>query len=409
MSWREQTKENPHFCIMAFDHMHVNTNGNVNLCCVADWKYPIRADAHGTDLQTLWTGDAYKQIRQDMLDGKAVKQCEGCYKIDREGGGSDRTVHNRYSKVPDSDELNIETGNEQHGPLWVDWRPGRFCNFGCRMCFVGVSSTVADEHKANPELQDVTGESWFDVKDWIEDPVLFESAKSLLPSLKTLKIAGGEPFFMPGVIKLLRHCIEDNQTHLHLDITTNGSRMQGKVLRWLESFSELDIQFSIDGVGYTNDYIRYKADWKALDSAYKQYLTMPVRTHILSTVQAYNAYDLTSIIQYWMDNGSNNNLIFNFVDSPHDLSIDILPLADRIQISKDITKLTVNMDEHMLEQSRINALHVKLNKAEPHNVDVLRQQFAQRTAAYDALRHQDVNLVHTRLGELTAQWLTTTN
>jgi hypothetical protein len=63
----------------------------------------------------------------------------------------------------------------------------------------------------------------------------------------------------------------------------------------------------------------------------------------------------------------------------------------------------------MLEQSRINALHVKLNKAEPHNVDVLRQQFAQRTAAYDALRHQDVNLVHTRLGELTAQWLTTTN
>jgi len=214
---------------------------------------------------------------------------------------------------------------------------------------------------------------------------------------------------MPGVIKLLRHCIEDNQTHLHLDITTNGSRMQGKVLRWLESFAEVDIQFSIDGVGYTNDYIRYKADWKALDSAYKQYLTMPVRTHILSTVQAYNAYDLTSIIQYWMDNGSNNNLIFNFVDSPHDLSIDILPLEDRIQISKDIAELTVNMDEHMLEQSRINALHVKLNKAEPNNVDALRQQFAQRTAAYDALRHQDVNLVHTRLGELTAQWLTKTN
>ena len=49
MSWREQTKDNPHFCIMAFDHMHVNTNGNVNLCCVADWQYPIRADAHGTD------------------------------------------------------------------------------------------------------------------------------------------------------------------------------------------------------------------------------------------------------------------------------------------------------------------------------------------------------------------------
>jgi len=46
MSWREQTKDNPHFCIMAFDHMHVNTNGNVNLCCVADWQYPIRADAH---------------------------------------------------------------------------------------------------------------------------------------------------------------------------------------------------------------------------------------------------------------------------------------------------------------------------------------------------------------------------
>ena len=66
---------------------------------------------------------------------------------------------------------------------------------------------------------------------------------------------------MPGVIKLLNWCVDTNNTHLHLDITTNGTRTEGKVLKLLKKFNSVSIQLSMDGIGITNDYIRHKGDW----------------------------------------------------------------------------------------------------------------------------------------------------
>jgi sulfatase maturation enzyme AslB (radical SAM superfamily) len=403
-NWKTQVKENDAFCIMPFNHMHVGTDGHAKLCCIADWKNPLSDDITSVSMRDLWKSETYQQIRKDMLAGKKVEQCKTCYHIEEHGGGSDRTAHNGWFNPPEDWDIDVENGNNYGTPMWVDWRPGRFCNFGCRMCFVGVSSTVADEHRDNPYLSDVTGESWFDVTDWIEDDKTFNDIIEWVPHLKTLKIAGGEPFFMPGVIKLLRWCVENKQTHLHLDITTNGSRMQGKVLKWLKSFRDVDIQFSIDGVGYTNDYIRYGAEWDKIDAAYKQYLDMGIRTHLLATVQAYNAYDIPNIVQYWKDNGSHNNLILNFVDSPSDMTIDILPYADRISIMEELMAVSDDIAHDKREMFRINAVIQRLGQNEGNDNFTKRKQFAKRTDAYDVLRKQSISLVHTRLKELVDKW-----
>ena len=85
-------------------------------------------------------------------------------------------------------DISVETGNTTEKPLWLDLRPGRFCNLGCRMCFVAVSSTFADEHKKHPELEEVTGESWFELQEWIDNPTMYESLQALIRSYKNHKV-----------------------------------------------------------------------------------------------------------------------------------------------------------------------------------------------------------------------------
>ena len=96
---------------------------------------------------------------------------------------------------------------------------------------------------------------------------------------------------MPGVLKLLRYLVDNDLTDIHLDITTNGTRLQGKTFRLLEQFRNVDIQFSMCGTDYTNDYIRTGAEWHQLTDAFHTYTQMPnTRVHIMATVQLYNIF-----------------------------------------------------------------------------------------------------------------------
>ena len=407
-NWSEQVKNNPYFCILPFNHLHIGTTGNANLCCVANYLHPIETNMSGKTVEDIWYSKEYKNIRQTMLDNTPVKQCEGCYKLDNTGGGSDRQTHNKHFRPRSDDwDLDVNYGNTLKYPDWIDLRPGRFCNLGCRMCFVAVSSTVADEHKAHPELTEITGESWFDIDEWIDDSKLYESIQKIIPVIKTIKLAGGEPLFMPGVIKLLKWCVDTGNTHLHLDITTNGTRTQGKVTNWLKKFHRVDIQLSIDGIGYANDYIRHRSDWEQINAAYQTYSQLPnVFVNILATVQAYNAFELTNIINYWKQHDAKNNLIFNFVDWPRDMVIDILPYEDRLEIANNILDRVMDLSPEKKQQCRIDALVYRLQKqSEDSDLANLRAHWAKRTVKYDQLRHQDINYVNNKLAGYVQEWI----
>lgn len=401
--------DNKNFCILPFTHMNVGTSGEALLCCVAYGDKPIDQNISGKDINDIWTGEEYQKIRQDMLNGKPVKHCDKCYKEDESGGGSDRQTHNkrfREQEIKNDIDLNVITGNSTGSPLWTDLRPGKFCNLSCTMCFVKISSGVYDEHVANPELGEITGEldlSSISTQDWIENEVTFESIKKIIPKLSTIKLAGGEPFFMPGVIKLLNWCADTNNTHLHLDITTNGTRTEGKVLKLLKKFNSVVIQLSMDGIGFTNDYIRHHCNWNNVDKSYDTYINSFFKVNLLSTVQAYNAFDLVNIIKYWIKKGRHNLLLFNFVDWPADMGIDILPLTDRLQIADQIENLVKDFPQEFKEQSRINALVYRL-KNDVENID-LQNKWAKRTQMYDKVRNKNIFDVDLRLGGYANKWI----
>jgi sulfatase maturation enzyme AslB (radical SAM superfamily) len=409
LNLQQQVKNNPAFCIMPFNHSYVTTTGNANLCCVADWGNPVEENVVGKDLNEIFRGEAYRSIRQNMLAGKKEPRCYICYNQDAQGGGSDRQSQNKrflreYGPqwVPD---VNVQY------PDWSDLRPGRMCNFGCRMCWGAVSTTIDAENRAYPETREISWDKPVDVDEWIDDPTCFESIKAQVEHIRVLKLAGGEPLFMQGVIKLLSWLVESGiSERLHLDITTNGSRTQGKVLKLLENFAGVDIQFSMCGIGYTNDYIRYGADWDQLDRAYRAYTHNDnIRTHLLSTAQFYNIFDLANIIEYWHQHGNKEcNLIFNVVNFPEDQQFDILPKADRLRVADQLeSHMHKYLPKHLWDVSRVEHIVTRLRQDfDPETIHLQRQRMAKRTQLYDRIRGQDIRKVHPRIAELCEQWLT---
>lgn len=406
-NWQSQVKNNPYFCILPFTHMHLGTDSKARPCCVASWDESIDSDISGKTLEQIWTSKEYEKLRRSMLEGIEVPVCSGCYKIDKNGGGSDREIHNKWFSAPNDEwDINPVTGNSNNNPIWMDLRPGRFCNLGCTMCAVGVSSTFAEEIKKYPELEEVTGQNYYDVNDWIDDESLYTSLQNMIPYIDTIKLAGGEPLFMPGVIKLLRWCVESGNTHLRLDITTNGTRSKGKVINWLGKFKRVDIQYSIDGIGYTNDYIRYPSKWDIIDKNLKYYKTADnIKTlNILATVQAYNAYDLTNIFDYWKEN-CQDTLVYNLVDWPSDMSIDILPSSERNNIANELELKANMLSDSSRSQSRIDAVINRLRRNDVKNIDELRYTWAKRTKKYDQIRKNDISMVNIKLKEYMEEWL----
>ena len=411
LNLRKQVKDNPAFCIMPFNHSYVTTTGAANLCCIADWGNPIEANVSGKSLLDIFRGEEYKRIRTDMLNGIKEKRCFTCYGQDRDGGdGSDRVSQNArfLNDLGDDFELDIDV----QFPTWSDLRPGRMCNFGCRMCWGAVSSTIDEENRAHPETKKITWDEPIDVDEWLDDPIAFESVKESVKNMHVLKLAGGEPLFMPGVIKLLKWCIASGNTHIALDITTNGSRTKGKVITMLSKFEKVFIQFSMCGIGYTNDYIRYGADWNELDAAYKQYNESDnIGLNLLATAQIYNIFDLVNIIKYWHENGAQNNLIFNVVNYPEDQRFDLLPKDMRLKIASELEEaMHTYVPQKLHSISRLEHIISKLRlDFDQEVIDRDRIRLAKRTKMYDKIRNQDIGSVHPELERLCSEWLPATN
>ena len=385
---------------MPFTHQYVTTTGRVNLCCIADYANDL-----GTvgDLETQWRDPELQRVRARMLADKPEPRCTLCYS---QGTGSDRVAHNtRYAELYPDMQLNELTGNDTDHPYWMDLRPGRLCNLKCRMCFSDVSSAIYDEIVANPHLADIVGDTPRDISDWLEDPVALESVKRLIPHVRTLKLAGGEPLFMPGVLKLLRWMTEEGYTSVHLDITTNGTRLQGKTFKLLEHFEHIDIQFSMCGTGATNDYIRSGADWRQLDGAYNSYCEQEgIRVNIMATVQLYNIHTLHHLIDYWRTHNS-GFLLFNPVNYPQDLSIDLLPQEDR----QAVAEVLAGYEKFLTPHSRLGEIISRLERNLPNNVDELRTTWCKRTQALDTVRNTRVQDVHPKLGEYYETWNNSTS
>ena len=133
-------------CSAPFAHQHIDTNGEVRICCA--FKSGAHKDAQGNTynvtthtLEESWNSDYIKQLRLDLIAGIKPDACSACWKLesaDNSRGQSVRIGTNKrvpIDKIQDRIKHAIEHNGEVTEPA-LDFQimTGNLCNLACKMC-----------------------------------------------------------------------------------------------------------------------------------------------------------------------------------------------------------------------------------------------------------------------------------
>jgi len=314
----EQLHNSKTFCIMPWIHCATQTDGSVQLCCVAK---PIEElNLNNLTWSEVWNSDEYKEVRLKMLADEPVEYCINCYKEESSGITSHRqnenTVwSNQWSPVQIHELRKIvgdtkEDGGLDSGIVSVDFRLGNTCNLQCIMCRPHDSSKWVKDSKILGET--LTSEAKWDWKhksnivieqfEWYKNEEFWNSFYESAHNIRDLIFGGGEPLLIKQHKELIRHLVKiDHAKNVEIRYHTNGTLIDEELLELWTHFKKAHIMISLDGFKDLNSYIRYPANWEDIErnlQIYDNTTGGDIIVDINCTVQAVNVNYLPEFVEW---------------------------------------------------------------------------------------------------------------
>ena len=328
---------NDAFCIAPWMHMHVEPDGDVQLCCASNWKHEHQKSLGNLNENTpeeIWNGKQMRMVRKNMLAGRKMPQyCSPCY--DREAGAINQTERQRFNREF-ANTFELVPTTQDDGTLdtlklkYLDIRFNNLCNLKCRTCGPDWSTSWANEMG-------------------IEKPLLYNDTwRKLLPYLDQLEkvyFAGGEPLMTPEHYDFLEQLVEIN-TDIELLYTSNFSRLELKSRHVMDSwpkFKLVNAIASIDHVGDMASYVRTGTDYQTVINNIKKvnsYGLPNVRSAITSVYSAYNCTSLGDIIIRLFEDEVINDMqqiVFNILVNPDYQMATVIP-DSAVQVAVENTQ-----------------------------------------------------------------------
>ena len=286
-------------CYAPFIHQYIHPNDGPRVCCMSEADLGTHT-AESLDLAKYWQSDYYQDIRRRMSAGEKFDMCSECWKLEADGGDSDRlTFHDKY-KANGSPKLDMVKGTEIGKPLDLDIRPSNLCNLKCRMCTPKYSSQLAKEQIKNPYLKKWNGGHSEEDNADIMTEANIEFVTSGLTDDSDIKFLGGEPTIMPEVSQILDKLIFDGKTSCNIHITTNCTNFNNQAMfDKLKKFRSVGAQLSIDGMGKTLEYIRSPLHWDKAQEVITQWVNITTDRQIHFTLQALNLFNVYDFL-FWL-------------------------------------------------------------------------------------------------------------
>ena len=311
-------------CAALWSHARVTVEGTVTPCCRYNHhvhsEQPQLKDGIGKAINS----DYFQSVRDRMLNGEKIKECNQCYEEEKLTGSSMRTEFNdNYARyILDEPKIRyLETAFSSH------------CNLACRMC----NDVASSKWKLinNPGMKvdvsiDANDISYYDDTD--------------LSELRRMKLVGGEPLLSKDHIKYLDNFISrsSNPEDITLYYNTNGTVFPNKnILDHWSRVKKVSITFSIDGIGGLNDYLRPGSSWSTLTNNIEKFkslenINIDFTTH--TVVSNLNIFKLAPLIK-WKTKIFGNPGGFFVLDRPPHLSIKNVPGEMKKSILKYIDRV----------------------------------------------------------------------
>ena len=300
----------------------VRTTGQYRLCCVS--SEPDNVENIMTHDISKWTESNTRTDAIKLLtDSIWPDACTRC-KVDEAAGiESTRQKSSHYGP----------------GITHLDLRFGNACNLSCRMCWPGSSSSLVQEHQEFLINNVISpwGASSFVVHNWYNDETALELAS--ISTLKEVYLTGGEPMMVKGLLKFIQ-LLDKN---VALRFNTNGTILNPTLLEEIKKFKNVNMCFSIDGVGKINDYIRWGSKWEDVYRNFKICKDAGFDVSIGPTVQILNELYMPELRQWSSDEGV--DIFENILSSPDYYSIKNAPWRNNNKrVHDDFIKYTNILD-----------------------------------------------------------------
>lgn len=241
------------FCVAPWMSLYVHPNGDVLPCCNWDLNSPI-GNVNDNSINEIYNSQTNSEIRKKMINGETVSQCSNCMNHEKINQESYRQILNKKYK----DCVNYIDNDTTNFHLW-DIRISNLCNFKCRMCYHGFSSSwFNDAVSMNTNKSDSPIITLDNVGDFL---------LQLYPHyeyVEEIYFAGGEPLISEHHYLILEELIKRNKNPL-LRYSTNLSKLNYKnksIFDYWSYFNEITLFVSLDGLGKVGEYIRSGFDTK---------------------------------------------------------------------------------------------------------------------------------------------------
>jgi hypothetical protein len=241
------------FCYLPFGSIYVGASGTLSPCCVAS---PFKENINFKDFNSVdeaINSEPYKRIRKEMLSNIAPSECAECFVY--------KNRHKEHSNIEFRNQIaESSLYNEDYSVnkiVYTDLRLSNHCNFKCRMCFHGSSSTWFEYWGY---VQNIPEYGTINTKYLTAgDDALDKFSEENIDSIRKIYLAGGEPFITPTTFTLLDKFSDEQAKKVDILINTNLSTLTYKginILDKLKRFKFIDISCSCDGYGEIGEYQR---------------------------------------------------------------------------------------------------------------------------------------------------------
>ena len=369
------TKENPQkdnhvLCGYPFYAIRNGPSINYAPCCWARTKSVC--GPQNTPAIDYFKSNIFNEMRRDMLRGEKsdllLDTCSLCYKNEENNGSSARLQSEVDWNVLDnfdSDGKMIDT-NDRFIKLELN-AFGNYCNLECYECQPDNSSRREERlKKMGTKWQAILGKYSFvdrDVKK--KNKVLWrEFVNDLVQhsrNIKMLSFCGGEPMSMVSHFDILDALIDSGDSkEIELYYVSNMTMFTlSKMKRYIDKFKWMNIQWSVDGIGERNYWLRYPTNWNntvknVLDVQQYLYYTKPWK---IGKIEATITPSLLGVLKLretvdWMNKHDlmQDNPMINRIDEPKICQTRHLPDEIKQKIGDDVKSVSEYHYNDMMEQ-----------------------------------------------------------
>jgi organic radical activating enzyme len=286
-----------------------------------------------------------QELRQQMLAGVKVAECEYCWNIENLGKDylSDRHMKSATEwSLPYFDQIVESKQGKNFTPRYIEIAFETTCNFKCTYCFPHISSRVNEEivahgpyrlpHGVLNDIEHLKLAEMYPIDRKEHNPYIEAFWKwwpELYQSVDHFRITGGEPLLSKHTWTVIDYLIEHPRPGFHFAINTNFGIEGALVDKLIDKLNQIialgmhvEVYTSLESTGKQAEYARFGMDFELFQRNVDKFLTdcdRRSRLVFMTTVNILSATTFISFLGYVFDLRRK----FNFLPGPSRVGLSI--------------------------------------------------------------------------------------